>query len=166
MFIKNLENGQTRNIHETKKANYYQLEFSESGKHLGFIVDTDTTKIQIRPNALYYWKEGSSKAKKLVDGQNSPTGYLVSPDGKVSFSKDESKLFFGLRKPPVIKDTTLTAEEIVNVEVWTYDEPQLYTVQELQLKNDTVRSYQTAINLKNETLVQLADLNFPEWPVG
>lgn len=166
VFVMNLENGQTINIHSAKKAKYFQLEFSESGKNLGFVVDRDTTKIQIRPNELFLWKESSSKAKKLVDSKSSPKGYLVSSDGKVSFSKDESKLFFGLRKPPIVKDTSLTTEEIVNVEVWTYDEPQLYTVQELELKNDTIRSYQTAIHLKNNNLVQLASIGYPNIEYG
>ncbi len=166
VFIKNLENGQTLNIHSAKKAKYTQLEFSESGKNLGFIVDADTTKIQIRPNELFLWKEGAAKAKKLVDSETAPKEYLVSSDGKVSFSEDETKLFFGLRKPPIIKDTTLTKEEIVNVEVWTYDEPRLYTVQELQLKNDTIRSYQTAIHLKNNALVQLATEEYPISQLG
>lgn len=166
VFVKNLENGQTNNIYTAKKAKYTQLEFSETGKSLGFIVDTDTTKIQIRPNELFHWSSGKTKAEKLLDSNTSPEGYLVSPHRKVQFSKDESKLFFGLRKPPIIQDTTLTKEEIVNVEVWTYDEPRLYTVQEMQLKNDTIRSYLTAIHLKNYNLVQLATEEYPESSLG
>ena len=166
VFVMNLENGQTQSIHRARKAKYFQLEFGESGKNLGFVVDTDTTKIQIRPNELFHWKEGASEAKKMVDTESAPTGYLVSSDGKVSFSKDESKLFFGLRRPPVIKDTTLTNEEIVNVEVWTYDEPRLYTVQELDLKKDTVRSFQAAIQLKTDKLVQLATTDYPNSELG
>lgn len=166
MFVKNLENGQTQNIHNAKKAKYFQIKFSESGKNLGFVVDTDTTKIQIRPNELFHWKEGSSIAEKLIDSKTAPNGYLVSSDGKLSFSKDESKLFFGLRQPPIIKDTSLTKEEIVNVEVWTYDEPRLYTVQELDLKKDTIRSYQTAIQLKTNNLVQLANADYPNSELG
>ena len=166
VFVIDLENGQTQNIHTAKKAKYFQLEFSESGENLGFVVDTDTTKIQIRPNELFHWKEGTSIAKKLVDANSAPRGYLVSSDGKVSFSKDESKLFFGLRRPPVVKDTTLTDEEIVNVEVWTYDEPRLYTVQELDLKEDTIRSYQTVFQLKTNKMVQLATTGYPNSELG
>ncbi|MBD1261703.1 S9 family peptidase [Maribacter polysiphoniae] len=165
-YVIHLENGEKTNIHSAKKAKYNQLQFSESGKQLGFVVDTDTTKIQVRPNALYLWTEGKAMAEKLVDSESAPKGYLVSSDGEVSFSKDESKLFFGLRKPPIVKDTTLTDEEIVNVEVWTYDEPQLYTVQELQLKNDTIRSYQTVIHLKNKKLVPLATAEYPNSELG
>ena len=166
VFIKNLENGQTQNIYSAKKAKFFQLQFSESGQNLGFVVDTDTTKIQIRPNELFHWKEGTSIAEKLLDTNSAPKGYLISSDGKVSFSKDETKLFFGLRRPPIVIDTTLTDDEIVNVEVWTYDEPRLYTVQELDLEKDTIRSYQTTFHLKSNKMVQLATIDFPNSELG
>ena len=127
VYALNLKNNKLTNVYKAEKAKYYQLSLSDSGEHLGFVVDTDTTKVQIRPNELYTWKSGDAAAQKLVDAASAPNGYLVSSDGAISFSKDESKLFFGLRKPPIVKDTTLIDEEIVNVEVWTYDEPRLYT---------------------------------------
>ena len=52
-------------------------------------------------------------------------------------------------------------EEIVNVEVWTYDEPRLYTVQEQQIDNDMKKSYQTVYHLKDDRLIQIATKEFP-----
>tara|TARA_R110002051_G_scaffold30845_1_gene70993 strand:- start:4244 stop:7039 length:2796 start_codon:yes stop_codon:yes gene_type:complete len=167
VHVINLEKQLDKNIYEAKKAKYAQLDFSDSGKKLAFIVDTDTTKIQIRPNALYYWKEGDSKAEKLVNASTTPKGYHVSSNGTIRFSKDESKLFFGLAQPPILNDTLVTDDEIVNVEVWTYNEPTLYTVQELQLKNDTIKSYQTLIDLKNKNkLIQIETVKYPESELG
>jgi dipeptidyl aminopeptidase/acylaminoacyl peptidase len=161
IYVLNLETNALTNIHNAKKAKYAQLNFSESGKRLGFVADSDSTKVQVRPNELYLWNEGDVMAKKQLDNTSAPTGYLVSFDRELKFSKDESKLYFGLRKPPVIKDTTLLKDEIVNVEVWTYNEPRLYTVQELQLKNDTIQSFQTALNLMTNKLVQIGTEDFP-----
>lgn len=162
VYVLNLENEKLSQVYDTEKAKYYQLNFSDSGKNLAFVVDTDTTKVQVRPNELYYWKEGNLKAEKLLDSSSSPKGYRVSSDGNTSFSKDDSRLYFGLAAPPVVKDTTLIDEEIVNVEVWTYDEPRLYTVQELQVKNDKKKSFQTAIHLNNNNnLIQLATKEYP-----
>ncbi len=167
VYILNLENKQLTSVFEAdEKTKYYQLNFSDSGKNLGFVADLDTTKVQVRPNELYYWNEGISKAKKLIDPTSAPEGYRVSSDGNIYFSKDESKLYFGLAKPPIIKDTTLLDEEIVNVEVWTYDEPRLYTVQELQVKNDAKKSYTTAIHLANNKLVQLGSVAYPSAEIG
>jgi dipeptidyl aminopeptidase/acylaminoacyl peptidase len=166
VYVLNLENNQLTEVYQTKKAKYYQLNFSETGKNLAFVVDSDTTKIQVRPNELYRWSEGKSQAKKMLDARSSPKGYRVSSDGKILFSKDESKLFFGLAEPPIVKDTTLIEDEIVNVEVWTYNEPRLYTVQELQLKNDKKKSYRTVIHLNNDKLVQIANKDFPNAIIG
>ena len=52
-------------------------------------------------------------------------------------------------------------EEIVNVEVWTYDEPRLYTIQEKQVKNDRRKSFQTVFHLKDSKLIQIATKEFP-----
>ncbi len=146
----------------SKKAKYSQLKLSENGKRFAFVVDTDTTKIQIRPNELYIWEEGQKLATKLHSNTTTPEGYLVSPHGTLNFSQDESKLYFGLRKPPVFKDTTLLKDEIVNVEVWTYNEPTLYTVQELQVKNDTIKSYETVYDFNTKKTIQIETVEFPD----
>ena len=161
VYVLNLETNALDEVHSAKKAKYAQLSFSESGKRFAFIADLDTTKIQVRPNELYTWKEGDTLARKRLDNESTPEGYLVSSDGHISFSKDESKLYFGLRRLPIIKDTTLLKNEIVNVEVWAYNQPRLYTVQELQLKNDTIKSFQTALNFKTNKLVQIGAEAFP-----
>lgn len=166
VYVRNLENNEQKQIFEKDKASYFKLNFSDSGEKLGFVVDADTTKVQIRPNELYLWTSGNEKAIKQLDAETAPNGYLVSSDGAVYFSKDESKLYFGLRKPPIVKDTTLIDEEIVNVEVWTYNEPQLYTVQELQVENEQKRSYTTVLNLDTNKLVQIGTEPFPEAKIG
>ena len=166
VYVINLENNEKKQVFESDKAKYFQLSFSDSGKNLSFVVDTDSTKVQIRPNELYIWKEGNEKAVKQLDSETAPKGYLVSSDEKIYFSKDESKLYFGLRKPPIVKDTTLLDEEIVNVEVWTYNEPQLYTVQELQVKNAQKKSYTTVLNLDTKKLVQIATQALPDARIG
>ncbi len=166
VYVFDLEKNKLSKIYTSKKAKYYQLNFSESGKNLGFVVDNDTTKTQQRPHELYHWRSNATLAQKLVDNTLTPKGYLVSSDGKLRFSKDESKLFFGLATPKIIKDTTLIPDEIVNVEVWSYNEPRLYTVQELQVKNDTKKPYQTVINLNNKNVVQIADTTYPNSRLG
>ncbi|MCK0109776.1 prolyl oligopeptidase family serine peptidase [Flavobacteriaceae bacterium S0825] len=168
VFIKNFDNGGVTNVFESNnKSKYYQLNFSDSGNNLGFIVDADTTKALVRPNKLYYWSDGQSKASLIVDDKSAPKGYRVSSDGSISFSKDDSKLYFGLATPPIVQDTTLLKEEIVDVEVWSYNEPRLYTQQEAQLSRDKKKSYQSVIHLtKGNKLTQLASINYPNAQIG
>lgn len=165
-YVLDLETNSTTELYTAKKAKYYRLNFSETGKHFAFVVDADTTKTQVRPNELYVWKTGESSAKKRLDATSAPDGYRVSSDGAISFSKNENTLYFGLATPPIVKDTTLLDEEIVNVEVWTYDEPRLYTVQELQVNNDRRKSYLTAIDLNTDKLTQIATTAYPNASLG
>jgi len=166
VYVRNLETKVSTTLHKAQKAKYFQLGFSDSGKKFGFIVDSDTTKVQLRPNELYTWKEGQPSAQKILDNTSAPKEYVISKYGKIHFSKDESKLYFGLAKPPIEKDTSLLDEEMVNVEVWTYNEPRLYTVQELQLKNDSIQSYTTAVHLSDKKVVMLADDVFKDAELG
>ena len=161
VYVYDFNTSRLTNIYKSTKAKYNKLSFSETGKRLAFVVDADTTKIQARPNELYIWEEGNTLATKLYDNTITPKGYLVSGNGSLNFSKDESKLYFGLCTPPIVKDTTLLKDEIVNVEVWTYNEPRLYTVQELQVKNDTIKTYRTVYNFNSKKTAQIETEGFP-----
>ena len=142
------------------KTKYPQLGISESGKRVGFVVDADSTKTLVKRPKLYAWNFGDKEAKLIVDSEDNSTDLLVSGDRNLAFSKNENRLFFGLRQTPVVKDTTLIDEEIVNVEVWTYDEPRLYTVQELDVKNDKKKSYLSLYDFTKSKMVQVADADY------
>ena len=149
VYIKYLKSNLTQNVYKSHdKAKYYKLSLSDSGKNLAFIVDTDSTKSYQKSNELYNWSFPNQKAKLIVNKTTSPEGYGVSSDGTLNFSNDESKLYFGLALPKIVQDTLLIEEEIVNVEVWTYNEPRLYTIQEKQLNNDKKKSFKTVYHLK------------------
>ena len=162
VYVKDLNSNLTKHVFDShNKTKYFNLNLSDSGKNIGFIVDTDSTKSYQRPYELYSWNSKNEKARLLVSKKNSPRGYKVSSDGNIMFSKDESKLYFGLALPEIVQDSLLLEEEIVNVEVWTYDEPRLYTVQEMQLKNDKKKSFLAVYHLKADKLIQLANKKFP-----
>lgn len=162
VYVKDLKLSQDKHVFNThEKTKYFNLALSDSGSNIGFVVDSDSTKSYTRPYHLYAWNKKDEKARLLVNRENSPKGYKVSPDRNIKFSKDENKLFFGLTLPEIVQDTLLLDEEIVNVEVWTYDEPRLYTIQEIQADNDRKKSYETLYNLKEDKLVQIANKKFP-----
>lgn len=142
------------------KTNYPQLEISDSGKKIGFVVDADSTESLIKKPDLYAWNEGVFQAKKIVSSVNDLKDFLVSGDLSLRFSKNENRLFFGLRTPPVVQDTSLLPEEIVNVEVWTYNEPRLYTVQELQVKNDQKKAFLSVYDFDQQKTIQIANTSY------
>ncbi|OZV67223.1 alpha/beta hydrolase family protein [Winogradskyella aurantia] len=146
-----------------EKTKYPQLAISESGKRVGFVVDADSTKSLIKKPSLYAWNQGDNAAEQIVASEENPSKMLVSSDESLRFSKSEERLFFGVRTTPIVQDTTLLEEEIVNVEVWTYDEPRLYTVQEMGVKEDQKKAYLSLYDFKSNQFVQIAN---PEYDLA
>ena len=166
VYVLNLNNNQKTEVFTAaNKSKYNQLALNDAGNKLAFVVDADTTKTLVRPYQLYVWS-GIGKATEIVDQKSTSKGYRISPNGRINFSKDNSKMYFGLATQPIVKDTTLLKNEIVNVEVWAYDSPRLYTVQELQVNNDRKKSYTAALHLNTNKVVQLATTEYPNATIG
>ena len=167
IYVLDIENNiRSKVFSATNKSKYFRLALNDNGTKLGFVVDTDTTKALVRPYQLFSWKKGNTNAIKIADSKSTPKGYLVSSNGRISFSKDNSKMYFGLSTQPIVKDTTLLKDEIVNVEVWAYDSPRLYTVQELQVNRDKRKSYTAVVNLNTNKVTQLATKEYPNTSLG
>ncbi len=164
--ILNLDNNKQTEVFSAANATkYYQLAMNDAGNKLAFVVDADTTKALVRPHQLYVWN-GNAKATEVTAQNAAAKGYKISSNGRISFSKDNSKMYFGLATQPIVKDTTLLKDEIVNVEVWAYDSPRLYTVQEIQVNNDKRKSYTAALHLNSNKVVQLATTEYPNATIG
>lgn len=145
------------------KYKYGSLSLSEDGTQVAFVVDTDTTKALKRYPKLYYWKTGNPSADVIADETllNGAAFNLVNEHFKPFFSKDGTKLYFGINPEPVVQDTTLLPEEIVNVEVWNWQDDYIYPQQNRQLENDRKRSYLTVIHLDTKKIVPLGDKEVP-----
>lgn len=159
-----LQKEQLTQLHEGKpKYKYKGLATSEDGTQASFLVDTDTTKALVRYFQLYHWKAGDAAARLLANEKTKglPTDWLVSEHYTPLFSKDGSKLFVGTSPKPVVQDTTLLPEEIVSVEVWHGDDDYIYPQQNKLLENERKRTYLAAINLRDNSLTQLAGKEVP-----
>lgn len=147
-----------------KYGHYKTLVFDEKGEQLAFVADLDTTDAQIRPFDLHYWQETADSAKIIATNtaQFLPKDWLISEYFKPKFSKDGTKLFFGMTPPPILEDTLLLDEEKVNVEVWSYQDSRLHTQQKVNLSKDKKRAYQVIYHPKNQQFIPLHDEDLPE----
>ncbi|MFT5764493.1 MAG: dipeptidyl aminopeptidase/acylaminoacyl peptidase [Saprospiraceae bacterium] len=141
------------------KGVYKSLCFDQEGSQAAFLGDLDTTKTEVRPYHLYYWNDKKKEAQQLVDNQHKmlPKDWIVSEFNKLRFSENKERLFFGITPPPILKDTTLLEEDIVNVEVWSWNDARLHTQQQSQLTKDKEQSYTCFWNISINKFVQLAD---------
>ena len=164
-----LDKEELRNIHQgLAKFKYKGLTISEQGDQAAFVVDTDTTKALVRHFKLYHWKKTTDQARLLdVEKESAlPADWIVSEHRTPLFSKNGDKLFFGTAPKPIVQDTTLLTEEIVNVEIWHGDDPYIYPMQNVQLESEKKRSYLASINLGSNKMVQLGSVEIPSVEIG
>jgi dienelactone hydrolase len=89
----------------------------------------------------------------------SPGRLTVSPDFANFFSKDGSRLFFGLApvRPP--KDTTLVDFETARLDVWNYNDDYLSPEQLVRNAEELKRSYLAVLPKDDTKFLPLADEN-------
>ena len=168
VYTFNLQNNTLVNIFKSK-GKFKKFSVSEDGNQVAFIADLDTnTKTQIRLPKLYHWKSGLASARLVADEKqtSAPAGWLVSDNFQPRFSKDGLSLFFGTNPKPIVADTTLLPEEIVNVEVWNWQDKKLQTQQKVTLEEDKKRSYLSVVNVDNLKIMQVGSLEVPTVILG
>lgn len=139
------------------------ITLSEDGSQLAFLWGTtDKKKPQGTGRQLWY-ATTDGNVKQLSDSINSafPKNFVLSPNGKLNFSKDGSRLFFGTAPAPRQADTLTLKKDRPDVQIWSWDEPVQYTVQTFQKDRESKRTYQAVYHLDNGKIVQLADSLYP-----
>jgi len=150
------------------KGKYKKLTIDKSGKQMAFIADLDTTKNQIRPYQLFYY-DGSSKEAGLLAAPGDsflPDQWNVSADYQPYFSENGERLFLGIAAPPILQDTTLLEEEIVQVEVWSNTDTRLHTQQKVDLEKDKKKSYIVSWDTRSGQFTQLSQPDIPNITIG
>jgi dipeptidyl aminopeptidase/acylaminoacyl peptidase len=152
----------------TGEGTYEQLSFNKEGTQVAFLAYRDTIMPRVIPFDLYHWKDGLSEAKIIADTADRclPDGWLLSEHQKLLFSEDNSKLYFGITPPPILQDTTLLKEEIVNVEVWNYQDPRLYTHEEARLEEAKKKAYTTVYHINTGRSINLGSKSIPNIEIG
>lgn len=160
LFTLNPEKGSPTRIKEGKGL-FKQVTFDERGERLAFLYCADKDSSY---KALSLWlSEHNAPAKEIAARGNKaiPAEWVINENGSLQFSKSASRLFFGTSPEPRQKDTTQLAENRPNVQVWSWDEPVQYTVQDFNKERDLKKSYQAVYNLGNGSIFQLANEELP-----
>ncbi len=165
LYVLNTATGATSVVKEGKGV-FKQTAFDESGNSLAFLYceHKDSTF-----KAMSLWlSEGAAPAREVAARGNQflPKGWVISENGRIRFSKSAARLFFGTAPEPRQKDTLQLAEYRPEVQVWNWNEPVQYTVQEFNKKNESKRTYQAVYNIGKGELFQLATVERPNIVLG
>jgi len=128
------------NYLKKQKGEFSKLSIAQDGLQTAFVGNLDTTKMQVPPWQLFYSDFKSDSAMSIASQDKSELS-LVSKDADLRWSENGRYLFYGRAQMPIVKDTTLLTDEIVNVEIWGTQDPELYTMQKFNKANEEKRSY-------------------------
>lgn len=138
------------------EATIKSLTLDKEGKTLALLSSCDTLK-----NKSFKLKV--LKGDELVeittsDSSKFDEGVIPSEHGKLTFSEDGKKLYFGVSHPPLqeIKDTLLKGEHI-SVDIWSWSDTRLIPRQKLSLKKDINSSFLSVVDIETLESVQLAN---------
>ncbi|HLP18606.1 MAG TPA: prolyl oligopeptidase family serine peptidase [Bacteroidota bacterium] len=150
------------------KGKYKQLAFDDAGTQAAFVADRDTSKAKQRYYSLYYWTVKDHQASVIADTNASglPAHWLVSENGRVYFSKNGERLFFGTAPVPMPEDTTLYESETAKLDIWNWQDPLLQPQQLKSLDEEKKRSYLAVIHVNKRKFVQLGDEDVPSVTPG
>ncbi|WP_231459388.1 prolyl oligopeptidase family serine peptidase [Pedobacter sp. Leaf132] len=165
VFLLNTEKGTLKTLIKGK-GTFKGFTFDEESEHLAFLGEQSPEKQEIKDYNVYYNALSLDTAQTIVDFDmpGLPTKWSVSGDGRVSFSKDGKKLFFGIAPVKKAKDTTIVDFEVAKVDIWNYKDDYL---QPMQLKNadrDGKRSFLSVIDVfsSDPKVIPLTDLKLPD----
>jgi dipeptidyl aminopeptidase/acylaminoacyl peptidase len=157
----NLAEDKTQKILDGK-GKFKQLIIDKTGEKVAFVGDTLTDNKKAESNYdLFLW-DNTGKAEIVVDNSNVdiPENWEISENGKLSFSDNGNRLFFGTAPKKAPKDTTILDEEIPVLDVWTWNEEELQTVQLVNKSRDSKKSHLAVFHIDAEKTVQLETPQF------
>ncbi|MBC3861002.1 S9 family peptidase [Undibacterium jejuense] len=105
---------------------------------------------------LFSWNPGQDAAQLLASAETKgmPASWGVSEFGSLNFSKDGQRLFFSTAVLP--KPETKDDEELVKVDLWHWQDPELQSVQKVNAEKDKNKHFKAVIHLADQRFVQLA----------
>jgi dipeptidyl aminopeptidase/acylaminoacyl peptidase len=172
------------------KGAYLKLTFDENQTQLAFLSDRGDASAKAPQWKIYGWDRKAPTASELVSASTAglQPGMAISDKGNLAFSRDGSRLFFGVAKPAGKPDDAADASETGEpaasaaaatddkavVDVWSYKDEYLQTVQKVRAARDRDRTYQAVYLIPERKLVQLADSRMetviasegPQWAAG
>jgi dipeptidyl aminopeptidase/acylaminoacyl peptidase len=145
-------------------GNYKNLTFDEKGGQIAFTSDRDDYKSERSASKLYHWAAPAAAAVELAPAaaKGFPAGMSVSENGRLQFSKDGGRLFFGIAETP--RPEPKDAPEPIKVDIWNWKDPYLQPMQKAQADDDKKRTLMCVMHLgpKAKTFVRLATAEVPD----
>ncbi|MBN1388483.1 MAG: S9 family peptidase [Bacteroidales bacterium] len=144
----------------TGENRYKQIKIAENGEILAFL--TAKGDDENSGYSLYLWTGG--EAREVVNNNNKafPENWEISENGRISFSENETRVFFGTAPVRPERDSTVLDDEYPDVDIWHGGEGTLHTAQVINSERELKRTYQAVYDTENGKTVQVETEEIPD----
>ncbi|MCH6201886.1 prolyl oligopeptidase family serine peptidase [Aquiflexum sp. LQ15W] len=160
LYLFELKSGVSRLIDEGK-TEYISAVFSSENKFIAYLATEDSAKSKKPYYDLYLFDMAKEKNQKIASKGTSGIGGMVSKNGRLFFSNDENRLFFGTA-PDYLSfqyedDTTILEEERVSLDIWGWQDAEIQPMQLRNKNREQNKSFLAFYNLKSKAIIQVGD---------
>lgn len=163
-----LPSGQSSLV-QAGKADFSNPTFSKESRYLAFLATEDSAKAKRPYYDLFLHELGKDGPEKIAGKgtQGLLDGGMVSQHGKLNFSKEESRLYFGTSPDytiyPYEEDTTILDEERVKLDIWGWQDDDIQPMQLVNRSNEEKKTFVAAYQIQDGRIIQLADQDLNEF---
>jgi dipeptidyl aminopeptidase/acylaminoacyl peptidase len=141
-------------------ADYDQLAWSDEGANLAALRGDKKTENKQKDNTLLAWIGAGATSPRAIEfdpttDASFPKGYVVSEFTAPRWSKDGSRVFFGIKE----QDKEILAADSLkaNVDVWHYKDADIQSVQIVRLAQERRATHPAALVVGTKHFVRLGD---------
>lgn len=160
IYAKNLENLSIARLHNGI-GSYKAITWDEPNERIAFLADGDTTDTKNKPWKIYMWEKGKAGANLLFDPEKTsdfPEEMKIANEPALLWSKKTNSLFFNIQKKAEDeKDTTISAEEIPDVNIWHWRDVLIHPQRETRKQELENKTYTCVYHIRGNSFVQLTD---------
>jgi dipeptidyl aminopeptidase/acylaminoacyl peptidase len=159
-FVRRIADGSTKTL-LTGQGTYKGFAFDAKTTQLAFISDRDDYASKASRFKLYHTAISDNSALELnVPAETRAGPIAVSENGRLEFSKDGARLFFGTAAPPLAAPDD--APEPVKVDIWHYQDPEIQPMQKVRAEDERKRNFRAMITIADKKFTQLASPDMPD----
>src|SRR4029077_1971153 len=151
-FVRKMSDGSAKAL-LTGQGNYKGFAFDGKSSQLAFVSDRDDYAAKASRFKLYHARIDGTAASELSVPSESRAGPIaVSENGRLEFSKDGARLFFGTAAPPHADPDD--APEPVKVDIWNYKDFEIQPMQKVRAEEERKRNFRAMITLADRKFTQ------------
>lgn len=169
IYILALKSGSIRSL-DSGEADYSQLAWDDNGQEplpgyskggaLAVLRGKKPDKSVHNENQLLIFlglEKGDFASVKYdpAEDKDFPEGFVLSEDGELTWSEDNSRIFCGIKEQEAEKEKS--EEPVANVDVWHWRDERLQSEQKIQAERDRRFTYRCVYLLEPKSFICLAD---------